>query len=92
VLRSKVEALAPDEHDGDRNARQRRGQNQPTVPPTLESVGNDLMAAAMAMQGADNAPTANQMAACARARAKYRAVIAQWNRIEESARASAGAN
>lgn len=92
TLRAEVEALAPDEHDGDRNARQRRGQNQPTVPPTLESVGNDLMAAAMAMQGADNAPTANQMAACARARAKYRAVIAQWNRIEESARALAGAN
>jgi photosystem II stability/assembly factor-like uncharacterized protein len=92
TLRAEVEALAPDEHDGDRNARQRREQNQPTVPPTLESVGNDLMAAAMAMQGADNAPTANQMAACARARAKYRAVIAQWNRIEESARALAGAN
>jgi photosystem II stability/assembly factor-like uncharacterized protein len=92
ALRAQVEALAPDEHDGDRNARQRGGQNQPAVPPTLESVGNDLMAAAMAMQGADNAPTANQMAACARARAKYRAVIAQWNRIEESARASAGAN
>jgi hypothetical protein len=50
------------------------------------------MAAAMSMQGADNAPTANQVAACARARARYRAVIARWSVLEKTAHASLGAN
>ena len=45
------------------------------------------MTAAMAMQGADIAPTANQIAACARARATYREVLAKWSALEKEARA-----
>jgi hypothetical protein len=52
-------------------------------------VGNDLMAAAMAMQGADVAPTANQIAACRRASASYRSVMAEWSALEKQARAVA---
>jgi hypothetical protein len=60
--------------------------------PTLKSVGDDLMAAAMAMQGADIAPTANQIAACRRASASYRAMLARWTALEKQARAVAEAN
>ena len=40
------------------------------------------------MQGADLAPTANQIAACRRARDAFRAVMARWNAIETGARNS----
>jgi len=33
------------------------------------------------MQGADVTPTASQVAACARARARYAAVIARWKSL-----------
>jgi hypothetical protein len=55
-------------------------------------VSDALMAAAMAMQGADIAPTANQIAACRRASASYRAVMARWSALEKQARAVAEAN
>ncbi len=92
ALREKIDALAPEKRGADAGAQQRRGRNDTAAPATLTSVGDDLMAAAMAMQGADNAPTANQIAACARARTRYRAVLAQWSSIEKTARASAGSN
>jgi hypothetical protein len=44
------------------------------------------------MQGADVAPTANQIAACARARATYRDVLAKWNALEKEAKAVATGN
>jgi hypothetical protein len=50
------------------------------------------MAAAMAMQGADIAPTANEIAACRRASAAYRAVMSQWSALEKQARSVAEAN
>lgn len=55
------------------------GQAQP--PPTLFSVSNMLMAAAMAMQGADVAPTAGQVAASERARAQSIAVLGRWTTL-----------
>jgi photosystem II stability/assembly factor-like uncharacterized protein len=48
---------------------------------TLESVSTEMNAAAMAMQGADVAPTANQVLACTKARAASAAVLAKWRAL-----------
>jgi hypothetical protein len=61
-----------------------RGGAQPAGPPTLESASNAMLAAAMAMQGADVAPTATQVANAAKARAQEAAVMARWNRLRTS--------
>ena len=90
ALKAKVDSIAPEEHAEDGGARARRAREESAAPPTLRSAGNELMAAAMAMQGADNSPTANQIAACARARARYRAVIARWSALEKTVHASLG--
>jgi hypothetical protein len=50
--------------------------------PTLESVSNALMAAAMAMQGADVTPTAGQAAGVTKALAEMRAVMQKWSAIK----------
>jgi hypothetical protein len=92
ALAAKVDALAPAKVDSDANAPRGRTVARKDAAPTLKSVGDDLMAAAMAMQGADIAPTANQIAACHRASASYRAVLARWNVLEKQARAVAAAN
>jgi photosystem II stability/assembly factor-like uncharacterized protein len=89
ALAAKVDALAPAKAEPDADAPRRSPEAKPQGPPTLESVGNDLMAAAMAMQGADVAPTANQIAACRRASASYRSVMAEWSALEKQARAVA---
>ena len=90
ALKARVDSIAPEVHAEDGGARARRAREESAAPPTLRSAGNELMAAAMSMQGADNSPTANQIAACARARARYRAVIARWSTLEKTARASVG--
>ncbi|HWG38282.1 MAG TPA: hypothetical protein VN690_11250 [Terriglobales bacterium] len=51
----------------------------PAGPPTLNGVSGEAMAAAMAMQGSEMAPTAAELAACARARTQAAAVLAQWS-------------
>jgi hypothetical protein len=40
-----------------------------------------MMAAAMAMQEADVAPTARQLDAVAKARAQYKEVLMRWNAL-----------
>ena len=56
----------------------RGGAPAPAGAPTLESVSTAMNAAAMGMQGADVAPTANQVAACTKARASGAEVMAKW--------------
>ena len=90
ALAAKVDALAPAKPDSDANEPRGRRAAKSEGAPTLESVGNELMAAAMAMQGADIAPTANQIAACRRASASYHAVMAQWSALEKESRSAAG--
>ena len=51
---------------------------------TLDSVSQAAMAAAMAMQGADIAPTAGQVAAAAKARADVKAMMDQWSALKAS--------
>jgi hypothetical protein len=49
--------------------------------PTLDGVSATMMAAAMAMQAADAAPTAREVAACADARRQAAAVTATWTKL-----------
>ena len=49
--------------------------------PTLQSVSTDMLSAAMAMQAAEFAPTAREVAACAAARANAAAAMAKWIRL-----------
>jgi hypothetical protein len=51
---------------------------------TLASVSDAAMAAAMAMQGADVAPTAGPVAAAAKARADVKAMMDQWSALKGS--------
>ncbi len=59
-----------------------------SVSRLFKRASNAALAAAMAMDGADIAPTAAQVAACARARAQVNQVMARWvRRTPKSARA-----
>ncbi|HEY6809061.1 MAG TPA: hypothetical protein VI160_09770 [Gemmatimonadales bacterium] len=82
ALRARVESLAPAPRPRARGFF-RRGAAE---APTLESASNGLLAAAMAMQGADVTPTAAQVAACDRARTQSAAVLARWTRLKAAAR------
>lgn len=82
ALKARVDSLAPAApvRRGGRGGGLGRGQ-APAVTPTLEGVSNAMMAAAMAMQGADVAPTAREVDAVARARQQYREVMARWAKV-----------
>jgi hypothetical protein len=84
AFRAQVESLAPAPPAGGRGGRGGRGGGggrggaAPAGPPTLESVSNSMLAAAMSMQGAEVAPTANEVAACGRARTEYGVLRSKW--------------
>jgi photosystem II stability/assembly factor-like uncharacterized protein len=67
------------------------GGGAPAGPPTLESVSTAMLAAAMAMQRADVAPTSNQVAACARAREQSRVVLPRWTALKTTGLAALNA-
>ena len=81
ALKAVLEPLAPSSAQV-RNVRAIRRRGPATAAtPSLEGVSNTLLAAAMAMQNADVAPTAVQIAACNAARTQAAPVLAQWNSI-----------
>jgi photosystem II stability/assembly factor-like uncharacterized protein len=59
----------------------RGGRGAVSGPPTLDGASAAMLAAAMAMQNADVAPTARELAACAAARRQAAAVMAKWTAI-----------
>jgi hypothetical protein len=82
-LKAQIDSIAP----AQTGARRRPGfgPGAGAAPSaTLESASNALMAAAMAMQGADVAPTAGQVATAAKARADARAVMQKWAALKSS--------
>jgi photosystem II stability/assembly factor-like uncharacterized protein len=81
-LRAQVAELAPEPRAGG-GGFFRRG---PQGPPDLSTISDVLMGAAMAMQEADVAPTARQVAACEDARAQAGDVLARWRALESAAR------
>jgi photosystem II stability/assembly factor-like uncharacterized protein len=82
-LKAQVEALAPAGAVG-----RRRGFGGPPggapAPANLESASNALMAATMAMQGADVAPTAGQVATAAKARSDAAVPMRAWTALKTS--------
>jgi hypothetical protein len=81
ALRARLDSLAPSAAKAGRGRRGRGPRGGATPAPTLASVSNELLGAAMAMQEADVAPTAEQVAACARARAEAAEVMRKWNSV-----------
>jgi hypothetical protein len=77
-FRARVESLAPAPRPRGGFGGFGGGQQ---APPTLESASVSALAAAMAMQRADVAPTSNQVAACGRARNQVRELMARWNSL-----------
>ena len=85
ALRALVDSLAPAPvvRRGGRGGGGGFGRGQVAAgPPTLEGVSNAMMAAAMAMQGADVAPTAREIDAVAKARQQYKDVMARWAKMK----------
>ncbi len=91
AMKMKIDSIAPAvAAGGGRGGRGgggggRGGAAAPAAAPTLESVSVAMNAAAMAMQGADVAPTANQVAACTKARAESAAVMLKWKALSAQA-------
>jgi photosystem II stability/assembly factor-like uncharacterized protein len=77
-------APAPSPNGARRGGFGRRGA--PTSAQTLNGASDALLSAAMAMQSADVAPTASQLAAAARARTEANAVMARWNTLRSRAK------
>ncbi len=59
----------------------RGGAGGGAAAPTLQSVSTDMLSAAMAMQAAEAAPTAREVAACATARTQSATVMARWTTL-----------
>jgi hypothetical protein len=78
TLKSQIDSIAP---PPTRAARGFGFRQAPSGPPTLVSAGAAMMAAAMAMQGADVAPTARELDAVAKAGAQYKEVMARWSAV-----------
>ena len=77
---AQLDSRAPAAPDDDR-PRARRGPTT-TAPQTLESIADASLAAAMAMQSADVAPTAAQIAACRHAHSQLTEILARWTVIK----------
>jgi hypothetical protein len=75
--KARVEALAPAGSGSSRFAAS-------SGTPTLNRVSRAMMSAAMAMQGAEVAPTMRQIAACEEARAQFEEVMRQWVELKGS--------
>jgi hypothetical protein len=94
-FKAKLDSLAPPAPTGGRGGRgfgggRGRGGGG-SAPATLQSVSDAMLAAAMAMQGADVAPTANDVAAAARARSQATDVMRRWNALKTTGLAALNA-
>jgi hypothetical protein len=67
------------------------GGGAPAGPPTLSGTSAAMLAAAMAMQRAEVAPTASQIAAVGRARAQWAALLPRWTALKTTGLAALNA-
>jgi photosystem II stability/assembly factor-like uncharacterized protein len=85
AFKTRLDSIAPAGPAGGGGGRGGRGGGRggagAAAVPGLESASAALNAAAMGIQGADVAPTANQVAACTKARATAAAVMAKWRAL-----------
>ena len=89
AFKATVDSLAP-EVPRARVRFRRRGPAGPT--PTLTAASTAMMAAAMAMQTADVAPTAAQLRACTTAREQGTAAMAAWTMLKTGGLAALNAS
>ena len=68
------------------------GRGGPAAAPTLESVSATMIAAAMALQAADVAPTGREVAAIADARRQAAEVMARWTKLKTTGLAALNVN
>jgi hypothetical protein len=87
-FKAAVEALAPaaaggggGRGGGPGGGRGGGGRDGAAAAATLPSVSSAMLSAAMEMQGAEVAPTAREVAACATARTQSAAVMARWTKL-----------
>jgi hypothetical protein len=80
-FKARVDSLAPASVSGRRRPGFGGGGG---APLSLEAASNAMMAAAMAMQGADVAPTAGQVATAAKARADAAPLMRSWTAMKTS--------
>jgi photosystem II stability/assembly factor-like uncharacterized protein len=88
AFKAKIDSIAPPAPagGGGRGGRGsgggRGGAGAPAGPVTLDAASNAMAAAAMAVQSADVAPTANAIAGAAKARTEGAGVMARWNKLK----------
>jgi photosystem II stability/assembly factor-like uncharacterized protein len=90
ALKARIDSIAPPAQRGGRGRGGRggggrgggRGGAAANGPVTLDAASSTMLAAAMAMQGAEVTPTASEVAACTRARAEGAAVQAKWSALK----------
>jgi hypothetical protein len=85
-LKAQLDSIAPTEV---RTGRGGRRGGRPA--PTLDGVSGTALAASLALQAAETAPTAAQIAACARAQAQVDAAMARWNTMKTTGLSSLNA-
>ncbi len=85
-VRKELETLAPA-----RQPRARFRRPAANTPPSLTTASAALMAAAMAMQGADVPPTQAQVAACTAARTMAATAMTAWSQLRQRGLASINA-
>jgi hypothetical protein len=86
-LKAQIDSLAPAPVRGFRGF----FRGGPRPPPNLESASTAALAASLALQSAEIAPTEAQIAACARARDEARAVMARWSTLKTTGLSSLNA-
>ncbi len=92
-LAKQIEEIAPEESPSARGGGGRGGRGggggfgapEPAGSPTLASLGPQMIAAAMAMQGSEMPPTAAQIDACHREQQAYDTLMAKWTTLKASA-------
>jgi photosystem II stability/assembly factor-like uncharacterized protein len=83
AFKAALDSVAPAPARGGRGGRGFGGRfGAPAGPATLASVSGSLMGAAMAIQGAEAAPTASQVAACDRASRQLAEVLKKWTALK----------
>jgi hypothetical protein len=93
ALRKQIEEIAPAEAPsaggGGRGGRGGGGGGfgaaEPAAPPNLANIGGQMIAAVMAMQSSEMAPTASQLQACSQQAAAYTSLMAKWTALKAKA-------
>jgi hypothetical protein len=82
TFKQQLLAIAPAPPAGGRGGGGQRGGRGGTTPPTLDSISNAMIAAAMSMQAAEAPPTARDLKTCTQAKTDSATVLARWTKLK----------